>query len=272
MGKELSKISDPKNTALVEMSRRLDVSAPTLEATLKATAFKECKTNEQFVSAVIVANTYRLNPILKEMYAFPSKGGAVIPIVSVDGWISLINRQADLDGMELIENRGDDGAVESITCKIYNKNRKIPTITTEYMSECCDNTKDTWKRWPIRMLRHKSLIQCARIAFGFSGIYDPDEGERIIQSQEGEMNSSRPDVKMPEEIDEAQIVSDDTAKNEESPKPIDVKKEVSTIAQFKFATPQDFVQWRKNNNYPEKLSACSESQLSSMLNKLVNDE
>ena len=29
------------------------------------------------------------------------------------------------------------------------------------------------------MLRHKALIQCARIAFGFSGIYDEDEAHRI---------------------------------------------------------------------------------------------
>jgi hypothetical protein len=29
------------------------------------------------------------------------------------------------------------------------------------------------------MLRHKVLIQCARVAFGYAGVYDPDEGERI---------------------------------------------------------------------------------------------
>jgi hypothetical protein len=32
---------------------------------------------------------------------------------------------------------------------------------------------------PKRMLRHKALIQAARIAFGFSGIYDEDEATRI---------------------------------------------------------------------------------------------
>jgi hypothetical protein len=31
------------------------------------------------------------------------------------------------------------------------------------------------------MHRHKALIQCARIAFGFVGIYDQDEAERIIE-------------------------------------------------------------------------------------------
>jgi hypothetical protein len=30
------------------------------------------------------------------------------------------------------------------------------------------------------MLRHKALIQCARYAFGFGGIVDPDEAERMV--------------------------------------------------------------------------------------------
>ena len=33
----------------------------------------------------------------------------------------------------------------------------------------------------LRHVRHKAMIQCARLAFGFVGIYDEDEGERIIQ-------------------------------------------------------------------------------------------
>jgi hypothetical protein len=32
---------------------------------------------------------------------------------------------------------------------------------------------------PKRMLRHKALIQCARVAFGFSGIFDEDEARDI---------------------------------------------------------------------------------------------
>jgi len=31
------------------------------------------------------------------------------------------------------------------------------------------------------MLRHKAMIQCARLAFGFAGIYDQDEAERIAE-------------------------------------------------------------------------------------------
>jgi hypothetical protein len=40
-----------------------------------------------------------------------------------------------------------------------------------------------WKSHPKRMLRHKALIQAARIAFSFAGIFDQDEAERIVEAE-----------------------------------------------------------------------------------------
>ena len=36
---------------------------------------------------------------------------------------------------------------------------------------------------PRRMLRHKALVQCARLSFGLAGIYEPDAAMRIRQSK-----------------------------------------------------------------------------------------
>ena len=156
MGKEIEK--KEMKSAMQQLAARLSVSTGVLENTLKATAFKTCTTNEQFVAAVMVANTYRLNPILKEMTVFPSKGGGVIPIVMVDGFISMVNRQKNFDGIELTENEGDGGDsgtdVESVTAKFYLKDKKYPVVVTEYMKECYNGTKEPWKKWPRRILRH----------------------------------------------------------------------------------------------------------------------
>jgi phage recombination protein Bet len=190
--KEISPIVPQGKNAIQELATRLQVSSEVLQKTLKATAFKDCTTNEQFISAVIVANTYGLNPILKEMYAFPSKGGAVIPIISIDGWISLVNRSPKFNGIELIENKCDkkdrisdpSGAgVESVTAKFYLKGVDHAVVVTEYMAECYNDSKEPWKKWSRRMLRHKAYIQGARVAFGFSGIYDEDEADRIKEAE-----------------------------------------------------------------------------------------
>ena len=50
------------------------------------------------------------------------------------------------------------------------------------MSECKRAGVGPWASHPKRMLRHKAMIQCARLAFGYGGIYDQDEAERIVES------------------------------------------------------------------------------------------
>lgn len=152
-----------------------DVDSAELANTLANTVFKGA-TNDQLVSLLIVANQYKLNPFTKEIYAFPAKGGGITPVVGVDGWARIINDNPLCDGIQFEQ---DD---ESCTCKIYRKDRSHPTVVTEYLDEC-RGVSEPWKKYPKRMLRHKALIQCARVAFGFSGIYDEDEARRIDESQ-----------------------------------------------------------------------------------------
>ena len=59
-----------------------------------------------------------------------------------------------------------------------SKDRTRPVKVTEYLTECRRAT-DPWKM-QHRMLRHKALIQGARLAFGFSGIHDEEEARDII--------------------------------------------------------------------------------------------
>lgn len=144
-----------------------------LVTVLKATAFKGQVSDAQMSALLIVANQYRLNPWTKEIYAFPDKSNGIVPVVGVDGWARIINENPMFDGMDFQQ---DD---ESCTCIIYRKDRTHPIKTTEYMSECKRPT-GPWQSHPKRMLRHKAMIQCARLAFGYVGIYDQDEAERIV--------------------------------------------------------------------------------------------
>lgn len=165
-------------SVLVDMSDRYGMEPAAFEATLRATVCKGNVSREEFAAFLLVAKEYRLNPLTKEIYAFPAKGGGIQPIVSIDGWCRIINEQPVLDGIEF-EDIADDGKLVAVVCRIYRKDRTRPTVVTEYMAECRRAT-DVWKTWPARMLRHKALIQCARYAFGFSGIVDPDEYERMV--------------------------------------------------------------------------------------------
>jgi len=166
------------------MAAQYGMEAKPFELTVRATCMPPDKdgrhaSREEFAAFLMIAREYDLNPIAKEIFAFRRKGGGLQPVVSVDGWSSLINRRAELDGIEFDDHFSEDGkAITAITCRIWRKDRSKPIGVTEYLSECRMDT-EPWRKWPRRFLRHKALIQCARYAFGFSGIVDPDEAERM---------------------------------------------------------------------------------------------
>lgn len=158
-----------------------------LVATLKATAFRSNATDAQFNVLMIVATQYGLNPFTREIYAFPDKNNGITPVVGVDGWARIINSHPQFDGMEFTSD------AESCTCKIYRKDRNHPTTVTEYLEECKRNTQP-WNSHPRRMLRHKAMIQAARLAFGFGGIYDEDEAERIETAEAPKEEKKSPEI------------------------------------------------------------------------------
>src|SRR5205085_8745151 len=80
------------------------------------------------------------------------------------------------------------------TARSWRQDRDKPMVLTEYLEECQRDT-EPWKKWPRRMLRHKALIQCARYAFGFAGIVDPDEAERM-GADVSRMRSVTPEPKL----------------------------------------------------------------------------
>lgn len=171
------------------MAAKYHVEPLVLRDTIHNTIFDRKGTEAEFIAFLVVANEYKLNPLTREIYAFPKKGGGIVPVVSIDGWISLVNSHPQFKGMEFEPHTNDKGALYAYTCRIWRKDREMPTAVTEYLDECIRVT-EPWKM-KNRMLRHKALIQCARYAFGFSGIYDDDEGAVIAETRGG-INSAAP--------------------------------------------------------------------------------
>ena len=175
------------------LAQKFQVDETELISTLKNTAFRQKDgqvTDEQMTALMIVANEYDLNPFTKEIYAYPDKGG-IVPVVSVDGWARIMNSHPQMDGIEFEyskETVNHKGKVchEWIECVIYRKDRTKPTRVREFFSEVVRsaNFPTPWDTHPNRLHRHKAEIQGIRIAFGFAGIYDQDEAERILESRE----------------------------------------------------------------------------------------
>jgi phage recombination protein Bet len=186
----------PQVLLLDSMAMKYGLRPQEFADTVRKTCGLVTATAEEFAAFVMVAKEYNLNPILKEIYAFPRQGGGIVPIVSIDGWVNLINSHKALDGITFEMQHAENGDLLACTCRIYRKDRTHPIEVTEYYDECRRDTVP-WKM-KHRMLRHKSLIQCSRYAFGFSGIYDEDEGVVIAASTTATPKPPRPtDTKTP---------------------------------------------------------------------------
>jgi len=167
-----------KPRALEAMAERLNVEPAKLFDTLKSTVFKGAS-NEEMLALVVVANEYGLNPLLKEMYAFPAKGGGIVPLVAIDGWTKIVNRQPSFDGVKFHwDFDSETNKPVACTCTMWVKGRKEPVQVTEFLDECARAT-EPWTKMPRRMLRHRAFIQAARLAFGLSGLVDEDEAPDV---------------------------------------------------------------------------------------------
>jgi len=184
-----------QQTPFQMMAQRLSVDPDTVQnlmtqTLMKAKGGQQQVSHEELMVFMSIANEYRLNPLAKEIYAFNNRG-AIQPIVSIDGWLKIINSHPQFDGMEFDDRLDNQGSLMAITCRIYRKDRSRATEVTEYLSECAGNS-EPWKKWPVRMLRHKATIQCARYAFGLSGIIDEDEADRYRSTNvERDINPQR---------------------------------------------------------------------------------
>lgn len=180
---EQPKEAKPQGQSLIAvMAARYNMDPVAYSNAVKKTAMPSNATNEEFAAFLMVAREYNLNPLLKEIHAFPKKGGGIVPVVSIDGWVSLINQHSMLNGFEFEMHYSDKAELVACTCRMYRKDRGFPTVVTEYMAECYRAT-DPWKM-KHRMLRHKALIQAARYCFGFSGIMDEDEAAKIAEMRD----------------------------------------------------------------------------------------
>lgn len=173
-------VPSASKSVIVRLAGKYGIDPEKMLTTLKATAFRGDVSTEQMMALLVVAEHHNLNPWTKEIYAFPDRNNGIVPVVGVDGWSRIINSNPSFDGMDFSDGPANARQIpEWIECTIYRKDRSHPVKVREYFDEVARDV-GPWKTHPRRMLRHKAMIQCARLAFGFGGIYDQDEAERIV--------------------------------------------------------------------------------------------
>lgn len=141
---------------------------------------------------LLTAERIGVDPVGGEIYAVPgqdhshateAKGQVssqlIELVLSVDGWCRVINSHPQFDGISFVESESTpDGLPAYIECAIFRKDRRAVTRIREYMCEA-NTGAGAWLTHPRRMLRHKAMVQCARVCFGMGGVLEHDEAMRI---------------------------------------------------------------------------------------------
>lgn len=178
---------------LIECARQLDLDQEELSAWLNLQAGTPDKT---LLCLLRSAKDHRLDPLKNEILITQYDQLHQVSI-SVDGWIKLIHRHPNFAGLTFAESSEKVGELPIwMECTIYRDNLTIPTTIREYYAEVKAETS-IWQKMPRRMLRHRTLAQCARVAIGIAPIDDQQrEGiPSVIQAEQ--KGSTRAEVLTP---------------------------------------------------------------------------
>lgn len=115
-----------------------------------------------------LANKHQLDPLSDEIALLQNHDQTYQPFITIDGWSKLINNHPQYAGMSLRDSTElIDGIPTWMECTIYRNDRILLIVIKEYLEEVRTD-HPSWQLMPRRMLRHRVIQQCARLALGIS--------------------------------------------------------------------------------------------------------
>lgn len=126
------------------------------------------------LSLLHLIKKYGLDPLAEELSVFTYSNGSSQAFITIDGWAKIMNQHPQYGGMSLRESSEEKNGVPIwMECCIYRNDRLLPIVIKEYLDEV-KTDHISWIQMPRRMLRHRTIQQCARLAFGISSPEYPD--------------------------------------------------------------------------------------------------
>ncbi len=133
-------------------------------------------------NALRLIGKHGLDPFADEISVHQYEDGHWQAFITIDGWSKLINSHPAFSGICFTESEERINGVPSwMGCAIYRNDRVVPIAVKEYLCEI-QTEHSIWKEMPRRMLRHRVIAQCARLAFGISVPEQKIQQKNISQS------------------------------------------------------------------------------------------
>jgi hypothetical protein len=107
-----------------------------------------------------------LDPLNEEIGFTQYEDGHWQVVITIEGCSRLLNQHSQFNGLTFTQSDVlVDGVPEWIECSIYRRDRILPISIREHLTEVRGENV-IWQKIPRRMLRHRALQQCVRLAIG----------------------------------------------------------------------------------------------------------
>jgi phage recombination protein Bet len=135
-------------------------------------------TEPEFKLLMYMANTYGLDPLLKQIWAVKRRDDQpALIFAGRDGMLAIAHRSGHFDGMHsevVYEGTGEDKKPVSAWCEIW-RNDMTHSFRVEVPFSEYNTGFSVWKSNPSAMILKVAESVCLRKAFSVSGLYCPEE-------------------------------------------------------------------------------------------------
>lgn len=148
---------------IVKTADNLELSVDELKAWLDLQVMAPSQT---LLSLLRIAREHHLDPLKEEVALTLYEDCNWRAYITVEGYSKLLNNHPAFDGIVFSQSAETTNGVPIwMECSIYRKDRSKPIVVREYFEEV-KSAQAIWQKMPRRMLRHRVMAQCARLAVG----------------------------------------------------------------------------------------------------------
>jgi hypothetical protein len=151
------------NKEIIKTAQLLDLEESELQAWIDLQVMVPARA---LLSLLRLAREYHLDPLAEEVALALYEDTHWQAYITVEGYSKILNNHPAFDGIAFSESADNTNGIPVwMECSIYRKDRALPTVIREYFEEV-KGGQAIWQKMPRRMLRHRVMQQCARLAVG----------------------------------------------------------------------------------------------------------
>ncbi len=140
-------------------------------------------TDAEFELFLYIAQTYGLDPLLKQIWCLKYNDAPSAIFTSRDGFLKIAHRSGRFDGMKTEKTIDAKGNLSGAKCTVWRSDMNHPFETEIDLKEYQKRTKN-WTEMPETMIKKVAQSQCLRQAFDISGLYEPSEMSHMTEEAE----------------------------------------------------------------------------------------